>query len=201
MSFVKCKECWMDASDNDKYCPHCGKPMPFYGAYNPYPAHQPPAYQKPVQQTNTYQSPAVQKPVQQTPAYQPSLYQVPAEDGAVRCPRCRSTQISANKKGFSGINAVGGVLLVGGIGALAGTVGSNKIKITCMSCNYQFDPGDKPLIPVGPVVFKWSTFFGGVAVVVPFLIITLSALHFWGFLAALVIGMIYFFILKIILKP
>ena len=46
----------------------------------------------------------------------------------IKCPKCSSTQLTANKKGFSGKQAVGGALLTGGIGLLAGTIGSNKIR-------------------------------------------------------------------------
>lgn len=58
------------------------------------------------------------------------------------CPNCGSTQLTANKKGFSGKKAVAGAVLTGGIGLLAGTIGSNKIKITCLSCGNQFKPGE-----------------------------------------------------------
>lgn len=60
----------------------------------------------------------------------------------IGCPKCGSTQITANKKGFSGKKAVAGAVLTGGIGLLAGTIGSNKIKITCLSCGNQFQPGE-----------------------------------------------------------
>src|SRR5258708_1376521 len=60
----------------------------------------------------------------------------------IKCPKCGSNQLSANKKGFSGTKAVGGVILTGGIGLLAGTIGSNKIKITCLACGHQFNPGE-----------------------------------------------------------
>ena len=60
----------------------------------------------------------------------------------IKCPKCGSTQLSANKKGFSGAKAVGGALLTGGIGVFAGTLGSNKVIITCMACGQQFKPGE-----------------------------------------------------------
>lgn len=60
----------------------------------------------------------------------------------VCCPKCGSNQITANKKGFSGKKAVGGAILTGGIGILAGTIGSNKIVITCLNCGNQFKPGE-----------------------------------------------------------
>ena len=59
----------------------------------------------------------------------------------IKCPKCGSTQLSANKKGFSGKQAVAGAILTGGIGLLAGTIGSNKIKITCLSCGHTFNVG------------------------------------------------------------
>ncbi|HXS59006.1 MAG TPA: hypothetical protein VN726_22940 [Hanamia sp.] len=62
----------------------------------------------------------------------------------IHCPKCNSTQITANKKGFSGTKAFGGAVLTGGIGLLAGTIGSNKIKITCLACGHEFKPGDRP---------------------------------------------------------
>lgn len=61
----------------------------------------------------------------------------------IKCPKCGSTQIAANKKGFSGTKAVGGAILTGGIGLLAGTIGSNKIIITCLNCGNNFSPGQK----------------------------------------------------------
>jgi len=59
----------------------------------------------------------------------------------IRCPKCSSTQITANKKGFSGGKAVAGAVLTGGVGLLAGTIGSNKVLITCLNCGNQFKPG------------------------------------------------------------
>ncbi len=58
------------------------------------------------------------------------------------CQRCGSSNLHADKKGFSGGNALIGGLLTGGIGLLAGTVGSNDIKITCLKCGAKFNPGD-----------------------------------------------------------
>lgn len=63
------------------------------------------------------------------------------EEKQILCPKCGSDQVTANKKGFSGKKAVAGAVLTGGIGLLAGTLGSNKIKITCLSCGHEFKPG------------------------------------------------------------
>ncbi len=60
----------------------------------------------------------------------------------IHCPQCGSNQITANKKGFSGRKAVAGAVLTGGIGLLAGTLGKNKIIITCLACGHTFGPGE-----------------------------------------------------------
>jgi DNA-directed RNA polymerase subunit RPC12/RpoP len=64
------------------------------------------------------------------------------QSNEIRCPKCNSTQLTANKKGFSGKKAVVGGLLTGGIGLLAGTIGSNKVIITCLACGNEFKPGE-----------------------------------------------------------
>lgn len=69
----------------------------------------------------------------------------------IRCPRCNSNQLTANKKGFSGAKAVGGAILTGGIGLLAGTLGSNKVKITCLACGKEFKPGEGKTVTI-PIV-------------------------------------------------
>lgn len=58
------------------------------------------------------------------------------------CPNCKSENLAANKKGFSGKKAFAGALFFGGIGILAGTIGSNKIIITCLNCGNEFGIGE-----------------------------------------------------------
>lgn len=65
----------------------------------------------------------------------------------IKCPVCGSTQITANKTGFSlGKALIGGVLL-GGVGLLAGALGKNKITITCLNCGHQWEPCPMPTSP------------------------------------------------------
>ena len=60
----------------------------------------------------------------------------------VCCPNCGSTQITANKKGFSlGKAIAGGIILTPIAGVATGMLGKNKIIITCLSCGKQFKPG------------------------------------------------------------
>lgn len=59
----------------------------------------------------------------------------------VSCPRCFSTSLTANKKGYSVGKAAFGAIVVGPLGLAAGGMGSNKVIITCLSCGHQFKPG------------------------------------------------------------
>lgn len=66
-----------------------------------------------------------------------------AAEGVACCPRCGSTSLSLNKKGFGGGKATAGMLAVGLGGAVAGTYGMNNMKITCLNCGYKYKPGKK----------------------------------------------------------
>lgn len=59
----------------------------------------------------------------------------------IRCPSCRSTQVSANKKGFGLGKAVVGGLAGGPLGLIAGFAGSNKVIVTCLKCGNTWTPG------------------------------------------------------------
>ena len=65
-----------------------------------------------------------------------------SEENLLRCPKCNSTQLSSNKKGFSGGKALTGAVLTGGIGLLAGTIGSGNVVITCLKCGHKYKAGD-----------------------------------------------------------
>lgn len=53
---------------------------------------------------------------------------------APACAKCGSTSITYNKKGFSGGKAIIGAVAFAGVGLLAGLIGSNKIRATCIKC-------------------------------------------------------------------
>lgn len=70
----------------------------------------------------------------------------------IKCPKCGSEQITANKKGYSVGKAAAGVILTGGIGLIAGAHGSGKIVITCLACGERWKPGQTKQVQRGPVV-------------------------------------------------
>jgi len=59
------------------------------------------------------------------------------------CPRCLSTSITANKKGYGLGKGVAGVIIAGPVGLLAGGIGRNKVQCTCLKCGYKFKTGSK----------------------------------------------------------
>lgn len=75
-------------------------------------------------------------------AYMQSLVEKQKKAGEpVKCPKCGSTQISADKKGYSVGKAVVGKALVGNVGLAAGAHGSDKVIVTCLKCGHQWKAG------------------------------------------------------------
>lgn len=60
----------------------------------------------------------------------------------IGCPKCGSTQVTANKKGYGAGKALAGAVLTGGVGLLAGFIGSNNVQITCLACGKRFKTGE-----------------------------------------------------------
>lgn len=58
------------------------------------------------------------------------------------CPNCKSDDVEMMKKGFSGGKAAAGVLLTGGVGILAGVIGSNNIMLGCKRCGKRFNSSE-----------------------------------------------------------
>jgi ribosomal protein S27E len=58
----------------------------------------------------------------------------------VKCPKCGSAQITAQKKGFGLLKAVTGFAIVGPLGSVLGASGRRKIIITCLNCGNTWKP-------------------------------------------------------------
>lgn len=61
----------------------------------------------------------------------------------IRCPKCGSTLIHIDKRGFKTGRAIAGGLLTGNIlvATAAGGVGKNNIEMTCLKCGHKFKAG------------------------------------------------------------
>ena len=80
------------------------------------------------------------------------------EMNSVCCPKCHSTSIQANARGYSPLSGIFGALFLGFIGSLLGPIGtiigviigilcgfsgSKKVRITCLKCGHKFYPGKR----------------------------------------------------------
>jgi len=72
------------------------------------------------------------------------------EEDKLYCPHCGSSNLTANKKGFGAGKAITGAVLTGGIGLVAGFIGSGKVRITCLKCGKQMKPGELRSTPLPP---------------------------------------------------
>ena len=59
-------------------------------------------------------------------------------DNVMKCPWCGSTSLSGNKKGYGVGKGLVGAALLGPVGLIAGTMGSKKVIVTCLSCGHKF---------------------------------------------------------------
>ena len=57
-----------------------------------------------------------------------------------KCPKCKSTSLSAHKKGYGIGKGVIGASVVGGLGLVAGNINARKVKVTSMNCGKRFKP-------------------------------------------------------------
>lgn len=62
-------------------------------------------------------------------------------DTSVACPRCGSTQISADKKGYGVVKGAIGAVVAGPVGLAAGNIGAKKVTVTCLKCGKQWEAG------------------------------------------------------------
>lgn len=77
---------------------------------------------------------------------QPQQAQQPQQEEYLCCPKCGSRELHAEHKGFSGGKALAGAILTGGIGLLAGTIGSRDTQITCLKCGNKFKAGEAKVV-------------------------------------------------------
>lgn len=106
----------------------------------------------------------------------------------IRCPKCGSTQIHADKRGFKTGRAVAGTLVAGPLAGLAaGGAGQNKIVISCLSCGHEFT-NSSSLKGGGPVDLQTGVVVG--AIVLGIFIPILLWDYWWLMLVLPVLGII-----------
>lgn len=59
--------------------------------------------------------------------------------GEIFCPKCHSTKVYVDKKGYSLKKGIIGTIAIGPIGLIAGKHKSNNLKCTCIKCGYSWE--------------------------------------------------------------
>ena len=75
------------------------------------------------------------------PPIAPPVVEVQDSTPKFVCPKCKSPHITGIKKGFGIGKALVGGVLTGGVGLLAGFLGSRKVLVTCMQCGHSWEAG------------------------------------------------------------
>lgn len=112
MPLVKCPECQNNVSDKAKTCPKCGHPMG--------------------EKINIVVG-APERPINET------TVNINQGGTGLICPKCKSTNIHIDKKGYSAGKGCCGFLTCGPLGFLCGQDGANRLRKTCINCNKTWD--------------------------------------------------------------
>lgn len=60
------------------------------------------------------------------------------QENKLKCPKCGSTNIFVNKRGYDAGSACCGTILLGPLGLLCGQSGANAIEKNCLDCKNKF---------------------------------------------------------------
>ena len=125
MALIICPECGKEFSDKASACPNCGCPT-----------------SEKTSNKKNFLLQIIEKNQEEKRLEKERIKQMDRE-GIPYCPKCHSSSLSANKKGFGIGKAVVGAALTGGIGLTAGNIGARKVRLTCMKCGYSWKAGKK----------------------------------------------------------
>lgn len=170
---MRCKNCGNEVSENDKFCSNCGtklKPEVFHdnGETTEPEIDDAPvktvaqkmiddakaarAYEKEKGYVSAYElSSSPEKFEADKLSWYPGKKRDDRKEkiselektGEVYCPKCLSTRITANKKGFNFVRGALGSAIGLDVGMIAGGIGAKKVVCTCLKCGYQWNAGKR----------------------------------------------------------
>jgi RNA polymerase subunit RPABC4/transcription elongation factor Spt4 len=123
-----CKNCGKQIDDDSKFCSECGASVSLGDTTTKSSEN---VLSKPITVKNTPWP--TSKPQSKRERIKENK-----QNGVACCPKCGSTSLSANKKGFGIGKAVVGAALTGGIGLVAGNIGAKKVWVTCLNCGHRW---------------------------------------------------------------
>jgi transcriptional regulator with XRE-family HTH domain/transcription elongation factor Elf1 len=143
-----CTKCGKENRADSAFCGYCGNPFTSFVADKPETGELTKtdmdlAYYKAnlqmQQQALQMQQQELEEARKQTEQQRQQLrLQRKQYDEMMKCPRCGSTSLSGNKKGYGVGKGVVGAIIFGPLGLVAGNIGSGKVMVTCMKCGYKF---------------------------------------------------------------
>ncbi len=143
-----CTKCGKENRADSAFCGYCGNPFTSFVADKPETGELTKtdmdlAYYKAnlqmQQQALQMQQQELEEARKQTEQQRQQLrLQRKQYDEMMKCPRCGSTSLSGNKKGYGVGKGVVGAAIFGPLGLVAGNIGSGKVMVTCMKCGYKF---------------------------------------------------------------
>ncbi len=143
-----CTKCGKENRADSAFCGYCGNPFTSFVADKPETGELTKtdmdlAYYKTnlqmQQQALQMQQQELEEARKQTKQQRQQLrLQRKQYDEMMKCPRCGSTSLSGNKKGYGVGKGVVGAAIFGPLGLVAGNIGSGKVMVTCMKCGYKF---------------------------------------------------------------
>lgn len=141
-----CPQCGKENIPNANFCRYCGSQVKNEIAQSQDTSFKQQELQAKIQLANL-------KVQQEQLAFQQQQLQMQQlqYNSMLKCPKCGSTSITGQKKGYGivkgGLGAVALGAVTGGVGAVvglgAGNIGRKKIQCTCMNCGYRFKAGKK----------------------------------------------------------
>ena len=148
LNIMFCTKCGKENRADSAFCGYCGNPFTMFVANKPKTGSLTKtdmdlAYYKADLQMHQQALHIQQKELEETQRqteHQRQQLQLQQEqyDKMMKCPRCGSTSLSGNKKGYGIGKGIIGASLFGPLGLIAGNIGSGKVVITCMKCGYKF---------------------------------------------------------------
>lgn len=144
LDIMFCTQCGKENRADSAFCGYCGHPFISFVADKPESGELTDlAYYKTnlqmQQRALQIQQQELEEARQQTEQWRQQLrFQRKQYDEMMKCPRCGSTSLSGNKKGYGIGKGIVGAALFGPLGLVAGNMGSDKVIVTCMKCGHKF---------------------------------------------------------------
>lgn len=126
-----CSKCGQENPNNSKFCSACGQPIEI--SVVPTKEYSMEELEIAYYKSNLQMQQNALNAQKQQLEIQQKQY-----ESIAKCPKCGSTSLSGNKKGFGIGKAVVGAAVIGPLGLVAGNINAKKVIVTCLNCGKKF---------------------------------------------------------------